>query len=112
MSLLHLNWMNGLIVRCMDMSKWCLHLVLEQFFLDLVQYVFQVLLMFCMCSCYWHNEGGYKLFSHDAAQDKEWKQDMKEQEKSLKEFVKETVVNSESRIMAELKNIEAKGRWW
>jgi len=37
---------------------------------------------------------------------------MKEQEKNLKEFVKETVANPESRIMAELKLIEAKGRWW
>ena len=31
---------------------------------------------------------------------------MKEQEKSLKQFVKETVANSESRIMAELKIID------
>jgi len=42
----------------------------------------------------------------------EWKQAMKEQEKSLKEFVKETAANSESQIMAELKFIKAKGRWW
>jgi len=34
---------------------------------------------------------------------------MKEQTNSLKEFVRET---SESRIMAELKIMEAKGRWW
>ena len=51
-------------------------------------------------------------FFHDAARDKEWKKDMKQQEKSLKEFVKETVANSESRIMAELKIMEAKRKWW
>ena len=37
---------------------------------------------------------------------------MKEQQENLKEFVKETVANSDSWIMAELKILEAKRRWW
>ena len=45
-------------------------------------------------------------------QEKSLKQVMKEQEKSLKEFVKETVANTESRIIAELRIIEVKRRWW